>query len=312
MKKIKILLLGKSGQLGRAFVKFSNYLDSSIYTLYSIGREVLDLENALDEDYIGIFEEFNPDIVINAAAFTNVDAAESESNTAIKVNGTSLKIICEQCKNRDIPLVHFSTDYVFDGSGNIPWRSDFIVNPLSVYGKSKVIGEKVIEESGINFVIFRISWLFGEYGNNFVKTMLNLSQRGQLKIVDDQFGGPTSAESVAFNIIKLIPFMLSNKSPKVKLSQFFPWGIYHFQGLPIVSRFQFAEFIFQKAFELKKLEKYPQLIPVRSNEFNSPAQRPLNSRLDCNTTEEKLGISRPKWEKDLYYYIKSFDSGYLK
>lgn len=308
MKKNNILLIGRNGQLGRAVVKFSNYLDSSIYNLYSIGREVLDLENALEEDYIGIFEEFNPDIVINAAAFTNVDAAESEMDAAIKINGTSLKLICEQCKKREIPLVHFSTDYVFDGSGNIPWGADFRVNPLSVYGKSKVIGEKLIKQSGIKFIIFRISWLFGQYGNNFVKTMLNLSQRRQLKIVDDQFGGPTSAESVAFHIIKLIPLIISNKSPNIELSQFFPWGIYHFQGLPIVSRFQFAEIIFQKAIALKKLEKFPELIPVRSKEFNTPAQRPLNSRLDCYATEEKLGILQPKWDRDLYYYIRSFKS----
>ena len=148
-----------------------------------------------------------------------------------------------------------------------------------------------------------MSWVFGYEGKNFVNTMINLSEKKELKIVDDQYGGPTSAEYLANKVTKLIPFILSNRAPDNNQDEIFPWGIYHLQGQPIVSWYEFAEMIFKKSIELNLLENAPKLIRTTTKEYKTIASRPLNSRLDCSETRLKLGISQPLWEKDLKDYL---------
>ena len=166
-----------------------------------------------------------------------------------------------------------------------------------------MLGERYIRESKIKSVIFRISWVFGNGGNNFIESMLRLSGKNELKIVKDQFGGPTSADSLSMNILNLVPFIISNKSPINNLNNNFPWGIYHFQGQPIVSRLDFAKEIFNISYKLKIIDNIPLLKPIKSIEYHTPAKRPLNTRLDCSETIKHLGINLPSWKEDLRNYL---------
>ena len=298
-----ILLIGKNGQLARSFIEYSQLLNKNKYVLCAIGRDTLDLETSSEDAYCKVFNIFKPDLIINAAAFTNVDDAEIKLKTANQVNALSLEIISKECKSRNIPLIHFSTDYVFDGSGSDHWKVDAITNPINIYGKSKLTGENIIKKSGIKFIIFRISWVFGHGGNNFVESMLNVANKKDLRIVKDQFGGPTSAKSVAISVIQSIPDIISNNAPNNILKKTFPWGIYHLQGTPVVSRFDFAKEIFLVAYNQKIIKKIPNLIPIFSSDYNTPANRPLNSRLDCQSTIKDLKIKLPLWKEDLKEYL---------
>ena len=157
MFRKNILLIGKNGQLGRAFIKYSNILDKNFYKVSFIGRETLDLAVAGDKEYDEVFNYFQPSLVINTAAFTAVDKAELMKELSLKVNGESLKIISNQCKKREIPLIHFSTDYIFNGLGSLPWRINCKANPINYYGETKLVGENYIKKSGIKFIIVIIS-----------------------------------------------------------------------------------------------------------------------------------------------------------
>ncbi len=301
-----ILLIGKNGQLGKAFIKYADLLDSNFYKFFFIGRDLLDLENSEEAIYDRVINNFDPDLIINTAAFTKVDKAEIFKEISLKVNGESLKLISKQCKKREIPLIHFSTDYVFNGLGFKPWKINHPTNPVNYYGETKLIGENYIKRSSINFVIFRVSWVFGHQGENFVNTMLNLSKKEELKIVNDQFGGPTSAEYIAKKVIKLVPYILKNNSPLNNSKKLFPWGIYHLQGWPIVSWFEFANKIFEKAIELNLLNTSPRLLKTKTKDYKTVAHRPLNSILDCTETRFDLGINQPLWENDLDEYLINF------
>ena len=230
------------------------------------------------------------EVVINAAAYTAVDQAESDEALATLVNGTAPGVMARAAAARGIPFLHVSTDYVFDGTGTAPWHPDDDTGPLGAYGRSKLAGEHGIHAAGGRFVILRTSWAFSGHGSNFVKTMLRLGKaRASLAVVADQIGGPTAAADIAAALIEMGRLLsLGLGAP----------GTYHLAGTPDVSWATFAREIFHQA----GLET--QVTDIPSAAYPTPARRPQNSRLDCSTTETVFGVSRPDWRKSLKKVLK--------
>ncbi len=232
------------------------------------------------DDVMRKVSKLKPDIVINAAAYTAVDKAESEKDIAYKVNGCAVGFLSTICKEIDALFIHFSTDYVFDGESHIGYKEDHSYNPINMYGKSKALGEKMILDIEPRYYLIRTSWLFGKYGKNFVETMIRLAEEGKdLKIVNDQFGSPTYAKDLAEKVKELIG---SKKSS----------GIYHITNSDYCNWYEFA----LKIFELSGLK--PNVKSVTSEEFVTPAKKPTYSML-VNT---KLSSMRP-WEDALKEYL---------
>ncbi|MEL6573347.1 MAG: dTDP-4-dehydrorhamnose reductase [Pseudomonadota bacterium] len=229
--------------------------------------------------------EHAPVAVINAAAYTAVDNAEEDQATAQAINGGAPVAMAEACKAQGIPFVHISTDYVFDGSGEMPWQPTSATAPLGAYGATKLAGEDGIRATGGTFAILRTSWVFSAHGNNFVKTLLRLgAERDALTIVADQIGGPTSAKSIS-NACMTIATELQADAGKS--------GTYHFAGQPNVSWADFAREIFGQAGISCDVTDIP------TSAYPTPAKRPQNSRLDCTATTETFGIALPDWRNDL-------------
>jgi dTDP-4-dehydrorhamnose reductase len=230
------------------------------------------------------------ELVINAAAYTAVDQAETDEDLAMLVNGLAPAAMARAAAARGLPFLHISTDYVFDGSGTRPWQPDADTGPLGSYGRTKLAGEHGIHAAGGRFAILRTSWVFSAHGTNFVKTMLRLGKtRDTLSVVADQIGGPTAAGDIAAALIEMGRLLsLGLGAP----------GTYHFAGTPDVSWAAFAREIFRQA-GLKT-----QVTDIPSQAYPTPARRPQNSRLDCSTTETVFGIVRPDWHKSLNKVLK--------
>jgi dTDP-4-dehydrorhamnose reductase len=230
------------------------------------------------------------ELVINAAAYTAVDQAETDQDLAMLVNGLAPAAMARAAAARGLPFLHISTDYVFDGSGTRPWQPDADTGPLGSYGRTKLAGEHGIHAAGGRFAILRTSWVFSAHGTNFVKTMLRLGKtRDTLSVVADQIGGPTAAGDIAAALIEMGRLLsLGLGAP----------GTYHFAGTPDVSWAAFAREIFRQA-GLKT-----QVTDIPSQAYPTPARRPQNSRLDCSTTETVFGIVRPDWHKSLNKVLK--------
>lgn len=275
-----ILVFGKSGQVATELQRQADVL--------AFGRDQVDLNNpAACEEAIRNCTP-KPEAVINAAAYTAVDQAESDEEAAIRLNSVAPAIMAKTCADLDIPFVHISTDYVFDGTGEEPWKPDDTTNPLGVYGHTKLDGEKGVRAAGGNYAILRTSWVFSAHGNNFVKTMLKLgSTRDRLTIVADQIGGPTSAGDIASACLKIVD-ILKNTPEKT--------GIYHFSGTPDVSWADFAREIFSQA------NLTVEVVDIPSSEFPTPAKRPTNSRMDCQTLNV-FSIERPEWRESLKHVL---------
>ncbi len=230
------------------------------------------------------------EVVINAAAYTAVDQAETDEDLAMLVNGLAPAAMARAAAARGLPFLHISTDYVFDGSGTRPWPPDADTGPLGSYGRTKLAGEHGIHAAGGRFAILRTSWVFSAHGTNFVKTMLRLGKtRDTLAVVADQIGGPTAAGDIAPALIEMGRLLsLGLGAP----------GTYHFAGTPDVSWAAFAREIFRQT-GLKT-----QVTDIPSQAYPTPARRPQNSRLDCSTTETVFGIARPDWHKSLNNVLK--------
>lgn len=278
---MKLLITGAGGQLGQEWVHFckNNKIEYSAYSSKNL--------NLLDEDSLtNIFEQDNPDILINCAAYTKVDQAEDEPKLAGLVNSESLKFICELCSIHQTKLVHYSTDYVFSGSEDdrkeVPegYPEDFKTNPINSYGLSKRRGELAIMESGCKYMIIRVSWLCGQFGNNFVKTMLKLGEdRDKLTVVNDQFGSPTFADQVVDQTYELL-----NQDKA---------GIFHLSSEGITTWFEFAKEIFnQKGFNVE-------IKPVNSSQFTTKATRPYFSKLSTQKISTIDGIKILSWQEGL-------------
>ena len=277
---MKVLLFGSTGQVGSEIKKICNAIE--------VTREIADLIEP--SNCIRIIENTDANIIINAAAYTSVDKAESEEFLANIVNGESPTVMAKAASKKNIPIIHISTDYVFDGKGKQRWNTNDKTEPLNAYGRSKLLGERGVQASNANYVILRTSWVFSSHGSNFVKTMLALSkQQNQLKIVADQIGGPTSAHSIAQTCIKIAKALL--KGEKVS-------GVYHFSGSKDTTWAQFAQEIF------KQLEIKVKINEISSDEFLTRALRPKNTRLDCNSLRERFGIDQSNWKKELHQVLK--------
>lgn len=271
-----ILVFGRDGQVGRELTAHPGVV--------SLGRAQADLSKP--EACVAAIEAHAPEAVINAAAYTAVDRAEDELALATIINADAPTAMAEACKARDIPFVHISTDYVFDGSGDTPWNPKDPTDPQGAYGLSKRRGEEGVMAAGGRYAILRTSWVFSAHGANFVKTMLRLSEdRDALNIVADQIGGPTPARDIATACLTIARDLLRMPSHA---------GLYHYSGAPDVSWYDFATRIFDMA------GRDIAVTPIPTSAFPTPAKRPLNSRLDCADTAAIFGVARPDWEAGLH------------
>ena len=276
---MRIVVLGKSGQVAQSL----QGLASKDHQIVSMGRDTLDL--ATSTNLIAPISAQKPDAIINAAAYTAVDQAETDVTSAMALNNHAVAKLGNVAEILDVPLVHISTDYVFEGCGDRPWAPDDVTQPLGAYGRSKLAGETALIEGASRFAILRTSWVFSAFGSNFVKSMIRLGkERDTLSIVNDQIGGPTAASDIASSCIAIAMKMLSDRSLK---------GVWHFAGRDDCSWADFATEIFA----LSGIDCA--VTPIPSSEYPTPAQRPLNSRLDCTTTERDFGITRPYWRESL-------------
>lgn len=283
-----ILVFGKTGQVATALQKYQPNQEVRF-----LARTEADLSDPVS--CAQVVETLKPSVVINAAAYTAVDAAESEPDLAARINAEAPSQIAKACAALEIPMIHLSTDYVYSGNGDVPHDPKDPVNPSSVYAASKRKGEIGIIEACQKYVILRTSWVFSETGNNFVKTMLRLGrERSEISVVADQVGGPTSAASIARAIYAILAKIddLPEKS-----------GVYNFSGTPNVSWAAFAKVIFQQA----KLNCQVNEIP--SSAYPTPAKRPLNSRLDCEKTKQAFEISQSDWRDDLRDVLNELNVG---
>ena len=284
---MKILITGAHGQVGK---ELTHIATERGYEVLAAGSTELDITQAQNvERYIN---NFKPDIVINAAAYTAVDKAEEEQNLAYAINKNGAQNIASACKSLNIPLLHISTDYVFDGSNSEPYKEEDNVSPLGVYGKSKWQGEEAIRLNLTNHIILRVAWVFGTHGNNFVKTMLRLgNERDELNVVADQYGGPSPAKNIAETLIDLVADYQKNKILK--------WGTYHYCGRLKTSWYDFAREIFNQAFDMGLLDKKIKVHPITTAEYPTAAKRPGNSMLDCSKLKTTFNIEMPDWKKSL-------------
>lgn len=279
---MKILISGHTGQVAREL-----QLALGEHELVSLGRQAFDLSRP-DSLRETILRE-RPDLLINAAAYTAVDQAEQERELAFTINAEAPGAMADACFELDIPLIHYSTDYVFDGSKPTPYREADTPRPLGVYGASKVAGEQALRISGCDHLILRTSWVYSQHGRNFLLTMQRLLQeREELSVVDDQIGAPTWAGSIASATAELIDKWQQGRQR---------WGTYHLTCQGETSWFGFASAI---AEHLRATGKpCARLRPIPSSEYPTPAQRPLNSRLNGERLEEEWQIRLPDWRTAL-------------
>jgi dTDP-4-dehydrorhamnose reductase len=288
----KILLTGVNGQVGHALKT-----TLSEYEVVALSREQLDL--CKTHDIKRIVREIKPNLIINPAAYTAVDKAESEPELAFAINATAPQILAEEAARLNAALIHFSTDYVYDGSKKSAYVETDAVNPVSVYGKSKLAGEEVIRAVALPHLILRTSWVYGAYGKNFLKTILRLAaERESLRIVADQFGAPTSSESIAEALVRLVD--------KWQCSEENQTGIYHFTNMGETSWHGFSCEIVNEYNRLALEKSWPALktdvanvTAITTAEYPTPAARPVNSCLDNGKLKAAFGLALPSWQQGL-------------
>ncbi|WP_313048457.1 dTDP-4-dehydrorhamnose reductase [Pseudomonas soli] len=286
---MKLLVCGYHGQLAQALsVALTGLGDVQLF-----GRNGFDM--ARPEQLRASLRQMAPDLIINAAAYTAVDQAESEARLAFAINAEAPGVLAEEAARLDVPLIHYSTDYVFDGSKATPYNEDDAPHPLGVYGRSKLAGEQAIRATGAEHLILRTSWVYSLHGRNFLLTMQRLLQeRPQLKVVNDQIGAPTWAGTLAASTRALIE--------RWRDGQAGAWGTYHLTAQGETSWFGFAQAI---ADQLKAQGRpCAELLPIPSSEYPTPARRPLNSRLDCSRLAREWHVSQPHWHDALIDCLK--------
>jgi len=280
----RILVTGINGQLGEELERTL----PSIGEVIGVGRERLDLTQP--EAIRQVINEVKPNFVVNPAAYTAVDKAESEPELANAINAIAPAIIAIECQKLGIPIIHVSTDYVFDGNKNYPYQETDNTNPLSVYGQTKLGGEIAIQHNCQNYIILRTAWVYGIGGKgNFVKTMLRLGkERAEIRVVADQIGSPTCTADLASAITQLI----TQFRPEIA-------GIYHYTNSGVASWYDFAVAIFEEAKILGWDLKVQRVIPITTPEYPTPARRPAFSVLSCGKISTVLGTFPPHWRQEL-------------
>lgn len=295
MSENKLLLIGCNGQVGAAL----QLQAASDWQLHSVDREQVDITDA--RAVHKFITELRPDVIINAAAHTAVDRAESEASLSYAINSDGPRYIAENAAAVGAVLLHISTDYVFDGKKSGLYVETDEVGPQGIYGASKLAGELAVANACERHLTMRTAWVFGEYGHNFVKTMLRLGKdRDVLNIVSDQWGGPTYAGDIAAALLLMAKQALA--------PDFRDWGLYHFSGEPHVSWHGFASEIFNAAVRQNLLSRIPRLNAITTADYPTPAKRPANSRLDCARIKNTFGISPSDWRAalaDLRLYLSA-------
>ena len=282
----KILITGANGQVGYCLTQQLH----GKHTILAVDRDELDIT---DRDAVfATVASFKPDVIINAAAHTAVDKAETEVELSEAINVKGPQYLAEAAKSIDSAILHISTDYVFDGQRAGKYKESDSTDPQGVYGKTKLAGEQAVTQANDKFIVLRTAWVFGEHGNNFVKTMLRLAKtRDTLGVVADQMGGPTYAGDIASTLIAIAEKIIAGE--KVE------YGIYHFTGEPYVSWCDFAKAIFDEAVSQNVLEKAPLVNDITTADYPTPAKRPANSCLDLTKIQQVFGIKPSDWQKAL-------------
>ena len=292
---MRILLLGKNGQVGTELQAH----------LMELG-EVIALDRNGSEQYCGdlanlsglreTIASIKPDVIVNAAAYTAVDKAESDQDLANLINNDAVAVLAQEAKKLDALLVHYSTDYVFNGTGDTPWLETDQTAPLNYYGQTKLAGEQAIQAADCKYLIFRTSWVYGKQGNNFAKTMLKLAkERDSLSIIEDQIGAPTSAELIAGVTVTAIQKSLANESLL---------GIYHLAPTGFCSWFEYASYVIELARTLGVELQVNDIKGIPSSEYKTAAIRPLNSRLNTNKLQQNFQLSLPHWKIGVEQLVK--------
>lgn len=288
---MKILLLGANGQVGHELMRSLGPLGDIAATTRSgaLNGEECEMADFDQPDSLSaLIDRVSPDIVVNAAAYTAVDRAESERESAFRANAEAPGKLAEACAANDAMLVHYSTDYVFDGQGTRPYREDDPTAPLGVYGASKLAGERAIEASGCRRFIFRTAWVYGNHGANFMRTMLRLgTDRDELRVVADQIGTPTPAALIA------------DVTARIIASSSQAYGTFHLTAEGQTSWHGFATEIFEGAQRHGLLARAPGVLPITTAEYPTPARRPAYSCLDTSALQSTFGIALPDWKLGL-------------
>ena len=291
---MKILVFGASGQLGRCFL---DQIEATSHEVIALSKAQVDIEDFKKNKRY--HKKIAPDIIYNAAAYTSVDEAEIKSQKANNINNLAVSNLADAAFEIDCWLIHFSTDYVFDGKSSVPYKEDDKTNPIGVYGKTKLDGEFSIINSGCKYLIIRTSWIFSEYGNNFLKTMLNLSNKKNIKVVSDQYGCPTYAQDIAIASLSIVNNIYLNDMQS---------EIFHFCGDKIYSWHEFANEIFDKLAPLVKGCSV-EVNQVSSEVFNAREIRPAYSALDCSKIQKQLDIKLSNCSESIVEVLKKLYAG---
>lgn len=285
MDMTNLLIFGRTGQVAQELARLAP-------GARFVGRDQADLSDPAA--CAGLIGREAPAAVINAAAYTAVDRAESDAETARLVNAEAPGAMARACAELGIPFLHVSTDYVFDGSGQAPRAEEAPTGPLGVYGQTKLDGERAIAAAGGQWAVMRTSWVFSAHGTNFVKTMRRLgAERDRLTIVADEVGGPTPAAEIASALLTMARAMVADRGKG---------GLYHFAGAPDTSWADFAREIFARS------GLSPQVLDIPTSAYPTPARRPLNSRLDCSAITRDFGIAPPDWRAGLDRVIQELSA----
>ncbi len=289
---MRILLLGAAGQVGhelhRSLACIGDVVAASRNGRLQGGTACETADFDQPERLPALIERIAPEVVVNAAAYTAVDRAEDEPETAFRTNAAAPGIIAQACAARDTLLVHYSTDYVFDGRGTHPYREDDSTAPLGVYGASKLAGEDAIRASGAHHLIFRTAWVYAAHGRNFLRTMLRLgAERDQLRVVADQVGAPTPAGLIA------------DVTAQILVQQSQANGVWHLTTTGQTSWHDFAEAIFDGACARGLIERRPEVVPITTADYPTPAARPAWSVLDTSALQRQFAVALPTWQAGL-------------
>ncbi len=288
---MKIAVTGSNGQLGFELLRQAQVLD-----LNCVGWSRQDLDISDQAQVLNLVKATSPDIVINAAAYTAVDRAESEPELAYAVNRDGVANLGVACREAGIPLIHISTDYVFDGQQSRPYMENDPVNPSGVYGAGKLAGEKALREECEQHIIIRTAWVYGAHGHNFVKTMLRLGrEKENLSVVADQYGCPTSALDIAETVLNISQQVFDKGKRK--------WGTYHYVAKGVTTWHEFAAAIIDEARQYELL-RVRNIKPITTSEYPTPARRPSNSALNCTKIKQAFTIHCKPWRQSLREVIK--------
>jgi dTDP-4-dehydrorhamnose reductase len=288
---MKVLIVGNKGQLGWALER-----QATINGISTEGADLPELDMTNQEAVKRLVGKDRFSVVVNAAAYTAVDKAESDVDTAFAVNRDGAAYLAEACRENNIPLIHISTDYVFNGTSTVPYKPEDPIDPLGVYGRSKAEGETAIREILPQHVIIRTAWLYGIHGNNFVKTMIRLAkERTELRVVNDQRGCPTFAGDLAEAIMDIIDRYTNEGALN--------WGTYHYCNSGETTWYVFAEKAIALSSEYEKMAM-DKITPISTDEYPTPAPRPAFSALDCNSISSIFGVSIYTWEESLIKMIR--------